>query len=75
MVTGQGRAEQDWNPMTISPQHMHLLLLSKPPESLAQTEARNQDKMELWGRGYHIPTIPFSQGAEAQRGKACLHPS
>lgn len=58
MVTGQGRAEQDWNPTTVSPQHMHLLLLSKPPESLAQTEARNQDKMELWGRGYHIPTIP-----------------
>ena len=54
--TGQGRTGLE--PTTVSLQHIYLLLLSKPPESLAQTEARNQDKMELWGGAYHIPTIP-----------------
>lgn len=47
----QGRAEQDWNPTTLSLQHTHLFLLSRLPESWAQTEARDRDKTGLWGDG------------------------
>lgn len=64
------------------PAHSILLLPSRPPESWAQTETGDPERMELWGLGlqhsHHPPSSPRvlnHRETKAQRSINCLYPS